>query len=165
MRWSRPLSAYGTAQIAALAPATLNAQLDQLVLSQTVSAAELGRYAIAVSISLLPMPLVTAIGNVVFPRLAAQREVTGATCELQRLSVLASAGLAAAMLVPLAAVAYWLVPLVFGAAYRGAVPLLWILTPGVGLPCLRPGDRRPAAGQAPARRSWPGRKDLPRSSP
>ena len=127
---ARPLSAYGIAQIATLAPATLNAQLDKLVLSQTVPAAELGRYAIAVSISLLPMPLVTAIGNVMFPRLAAQREVTNATHELQRLSVLASAGLAAAMLVPLAAVSYWLVPLVFGNAYRGAVPLLWILTPG-----------------------------------
>jgi len=148
---SRPLSAYGIAQIAALAPATLNAQLDQLVLSQTVAAAELGRYAIAVSISLLPMPLVTAIGNVMFPRLAAQHEVTGATYELQRLSVLASAVLAAAMLVPLAAVAYWLVPLVFGPAYRGAVPLLWILTPGaVFLACgqvtgdLLRGRRQPA---------------------
>ena len=126
----RPLLAYGAAQIAALAPGTLNAQLDQLVLSQTVSAADLGRYAIAVSISLLPMPLVTAIGNVAFPRLAAQREMTGATSQLQRLSVLAGAGLAAAILVPAAALSYWLVPLVFGAAYRGAVPLLWILTPG-----------------------------------
>jgi len=126
----RPLLGYGAAQIAALTPATLNAQLDQLVLSQTVSAADLGRYAIAVSISLLPMPLVTAIGNVALPRLAGQREVTGATRRLQRLSVLASAGLAAAMMVPVAAVSYWLVPLVFGAAYRGAVPLLWVLAPG-----------------------------------
>ena len=32
----RPLAVYGAAQIAALTPATLNAQLDQLVLSQTV---------------------------------------------------------------------------------------------------------------------------------
>jgi O-antigen/teichoic acid export membrane protein len=126
----RPLLGYGTAQIVTMAPATLNAQLDQLVLSQTVPAADLGRYAIAVSISLIPVPLVTAIGNVAFPRLAGQREVTAATRQLQRLSVLASAGLAAAMLVPVAAVAYWLVPLVFGAAYRGAVPLLWVLTPG-----------------------------------
>ena len=44
--------------------------------------------------------------------------------------MLGSAGLAAAILVPLAVVASWLVPLVFGPAYRGAVPLLWILTPG-----------------------------------
>ena len=126
----RPLSAYGIGQIAALAPATLNAQLDQLLLSQIVSAADLGRYAIAVSLSLLPMPLIAAIGYVAFPRLAAQREVTSATRRLQRLSVLASASLATAVLVPLAAVSYWMVPLIFGAAYRGAVPLLWILTPG-----------------------------------
>jgi O-antigen/teichoic acid export membrane protein len=147
----RPLLGYGTAQIAALAPATLNAQLDQLVLSQTVPAADLGRYAIAVSISLLPMPLVTAIGSVALPRLARQREVTAATRRLQRLSVLTSAGVAAAVLAPLAAASYWLVPLVFGAAYRGAVPLLWVLTPGsVFLACgqvtgdLLRGRRHPA---------------------
>ena len=146
----RPLSRYGVAQIAAQAPATLNAQLDQLVLSQTVPAADLGRYAIAVSISLLPMPLVSAIGNVAFPHLARQRAVTDTTLRFQRLSVLASAGLAAVMLVPLAAASYWLVPLVFGAAYRGAVPMLWMLTPGsVFLACgqvtgdLLRGRRRP----------------------
>jgi O-antigen/teichoic acid export membrane protein len=126
----RPLVAYGAAQIAAMAPAALNADLDQLVLSQTVSAADLGRYAVAVSVSMLPVPLVGAIGNVAFPRLAAQHGVTDATRRLQRLSVLASIGLAAAMLIPLAVVSYWLVPLVFGSAYRSAVPLLWILTPG-----------------------------------
>ena len=63
----RPLSAYGIGQIAALAPATLNAQLDQLLLSQIVSAADLGRYAIAVSLSLLPMPLIAAIGRCGIP--------------------------------------------------------------------------------------------------
>ncbi|MGH3217619.1 MAG: oligosaccharide flippase family protein [Streptosporangiaceae bacterium] len=147
----RPLAAYGTAQIAALTPAALNAQLDQLVLSQTVSAADLGRYAIAVSLSLLPVPLVAAIGNVAFPRLAAQRGASSATLQLQRLSVLASVGVATTILVPLAAVSHWLVPLVFGAAYRGAVPLLWILIPGsVFLACgqvtgdLLRGRRHPA---------------------
>ena len=126
----RPLAAYGAAQIAALTPAALNAKLDQLVLSLTVPPADLGRYAIAVSLTSLPVPLVSAIGYVAFPRLASQRAVTDATHRLQRLAVLGSAALAAGMLVPLAVVAYWLVPLVFGASYRGAVPLLWILTPG-----------------------------------
>ena len=147
----RPLLAYGAVQIVAEAPGALNAQLDQLVLSQTVLAADLGRYAIAVSISLLPVPLVSAIGNVAFPRLAAQREMTGVTRKLQRLSLLGGACLAAAMLVPTAVMSYWLVPLVFGASYRGAVPLLWILTPGsVFLACgmvtgdLLKGRRQPA---------------------
>jgi O-antigen/teichoic acid export membrane protein len=118
------------AQIAALTPAALNVQLDQLVLSQTVAPADLGRYAIAVSLTSLPIPLVAAIGNVAFPRLAARRAVTEATRRLQLLAVLGSAGLAAGMLVPLALIAYWLIPLIFGEGYRGAIPLLWILTPG-----------------------------------
>lgn len=126
----KPLALYGVAQIAALTPATLNAQLDQLVLSQTVAPADLGRYAIAVSLTLLPVPLVSAIGNVAFPWLASQRSVTIATRRLQRFAVLCSAGITAALLLPLAAGAYWLVPMVFGPAYRGAVPLLWILAPG-----------------------------------
>lgn len=129
-RLVRPLAAYGTAQIAALTPATVNATLDQLVLSQTVPPADLGRYAIAVSLTSLPIPLVSAIGNVAFPHLAAQYAVTEATRRLQLRAVLGSASLAAAILVPLALVAYWLIPLVFGTGYRGAVPLLWILTPG-----------------------------------
>jgi O-antigen/teichoic acid export membrane protein len=126
----RPLAAYGIAQIAALTPATLNAQLDQLVLSQTVALADLGRYAIAVSLTSVPIPLVAAIGNVAFPRLAAQQVVSDATRRMQHYAIVASAGIAAAMLVPLAVVAYWLIPFLFGAGYSGAVPLLWILTPG-----------------------------------
>ncbi len=147
----RPLAGYGLAQIAALTPATLNAQLDQLVLSQTVAAADLGRYAIAVSLTSLPIPIVAAIGNVAFPRLAAQQVVTDATLRMQRHAIVASAGIAAAMLVPLAVVAYWLIPFLFGAGFREAVPLLWILTPGaVFLACgqvtgdLLRGRNRPA---------------------
>jgi O-antigen/teichoic acid export membrane protein len=130
MAMVRPLAMYGVAQIAALTPATLNAQLDQLVLSQTVRPADLGMYAIAVSLTQLPIPLVAAIGNVAFPRLASQRSVTEATRRLQRVAMLGSAGITAALLLPIAGSAYWLIPLVFGSAYRGAVPLLWILTPG-----------------------------------
>ena len=129
-RMIKPLAAYGTAQIAALTPSAMNAYLDQLVLSQMVRPAELGQYAIAVSLTLLPIPLASAIGYVAFPRLASQRMAAGATYRLQRAAVLASAGVATAILLPLAAVAPWMVPLVFGAGYRGAVPLLWILTPG-----------------------------------
>ncbi len=126
----RPLAAYGVAQIAASTPSIINVQLDQLVLSQTVPPADLGRYAIAVSLSMLPIPMVSAIGYVGFPRLAAQRAATSATRRLQRIATIGSVGLAAGTLVPFGLVAYWLVPLVLGSAYRGAVPLLWILTPG-----------------------------------
>jgi O-antigen/teichoic acid export membrane protein len=126
----RPLATYGAAQLTALVPTTLNAQLGQLVLSQTVPAADLGRYAIAVSLTLLPMPLVWAIGNVAFPRLAARAVMTEATRRLQVLAVIGSAGIAAGVLLPVGAAAYWLLPLILGGTYRGAVPLLWILIPG-----------------------------------
>jgi O-antigen/teichoic acid export membrane protein len=126
----RPLTAYGLAQIAALTPTVLNAQLDQLVLSQAVPPADLGRYAIAVSLTSLPVPLVAALGNVAFPRLASERAISKSNYKLQRVAVVGSAVIAAGFLLPLAVVARWLIPLVFGSAYAGAVPLLWILTPG-----------------------------------
>jgi O-antigen/teichoic acid export membrane protein len=135
-RLVRPLAGYGAAQIAALTPAALNAQLDQLVLSQAVPAAALGRYAIAVSCSLLPIPLVSAIGNVAFPRLAARRQVDNRANRMQWQGIMGSACLAVAALVPLDLIAPWLIPRVFGPGYAGVVPLLWILTPaGVFMAC------------------------------
>ena len=125
-----PLIRYGVTQLTAVAPATVNMYLDQLVLSQVVPPADLGRYAIAVSITLLPVPLVSAIGNVAFPRLAAQRVVSARSHRMQRAAILAGAGMASAILLPFAAIAPWLVPLVFGPGYGAVVPLLWLLTPG-----------------------------------
>ena len=129
-RLVRPLATYGVTQIAAMAPATVNAYLDQLVLSVTVPPTDLGCYSIAVSMTLLPAPLVSAIGYVLMPRLAAEDVFTAGSRQLQRKAVLLSAVLATVILVPLALAAPWLVPLVFGATYRAAIPLVWILTPG-----------------------------------
>jgi O-antigen/teichoic acid export membrane protein len=126
----RPLGRYGISQIAAVAPQSVNAYLDQLVLSVTVPPAYLGYYAIAVSITLLPGPLVSAIGYVLLPTLAAGKTDSATTREIQRKAVLVSLGLAAAILLPLALAAPRLIPLVFGPAYRPVVPLMWILTPG-----------------------------------
>jgi O-antigen/teichoic acid export membrane protein len=126
----RPLVRYGLAQIAALTPSAINAYLDQLVLSQLVPPADLGCYAIAVSITLVPVPLVSAIGNVAFPRLAAKRAIPASGRGLPLTALLVTAVTASAILLPIAAIAFWLIPEVFGPAYRGAVPLLWILTPG-----------------------------------
>jgi O-antigen/teichoic acid export membrane protein len=125
-----PLARYGLTQLAAVTPTAVNNYLDQLVLSQLVPPADLGRYAIAVSVSLIPVPLVSAIGNVAFPRLAAKRRAAADGSRMQLAAAAASAGVAAAILLPIALSAYWVIPAVFGPAYRGAVPLLWILTPG-----------------------------------
>jgi O-antigen/teichoic acid export membrane protein len=129
-RLIRPLFAYGIAQIAGSTPGMVNVQLDQLVLSQSVRAEDLGRYAIAVSLTMLPIPFVSAIGNVAFPKLAAQQSVTSEPHKLQWIALATSVALALAVVIPLASVAYWLIPLVFGPTYISAVPLLWILSPG-----------------------------------
>jgi O-antigen/teichoic acid export membrane protein len=76
------------------------------------------------------VPLVSAIGNVAFPRLAARRVTTADDSRMQMTATLVSAALAALILLPIAASALWLIPAVFGPAYRSAVPLVWILTPG-----------------------------------
>jgi len=129
-RLVRPLTRYGLSQLAAVTPASVNAYLDQLVLSQLVPPADLGRYAIAVSATLVPVPLVSAIGNVAFPQLAARRTVTSSSIRLQLAAMAASAGVASIVLLPITASAYWLIPAVFGPAYQGAVPLVWLLAPG-----------------------------------
>jgi O-antigen/teichoic acid export membrane protein len=126
----RPLARYGLTQFAAITPTAVNYFLDQLLLSQLVPPADLGRYAIAASVTLVPVPLVSAIGNVAFPRLAARRATAVRGNSTALAAVAASAVLATAILLPIAASAYWLIPAVFGPAYRSAVPLIWILTPG-----------------------------------
>ena len=75
------------------------------------------------------MPLVSAIGNVAFPRLAARYRLDDAARRMQWLGIAGSACAAAALLVPPALVAPWLVPWIFGHGYAGAVPLLRILVP------------------------------------
>ena len=129
-RLAAPLARVGLAQLGAITPSAVNSCLDQLVLSQLVSPADLGRYAVAVSATMVPVPLVSAIGNVAFPRLAARRGRPAGDSRVPLAAAAAGAGIATAVLLPIAASASWLIPAVFGPAYRGAVPLLWILTPG-----------------------------------
>jgi O-antigen/teichoic acid export membrane protein len=126
----RPMSRYGLGQLAASAPTLVTARLDQLVLSLTVAPAVLGHYAVAVSLTTLAVPLVSAVGHVAFPRLASQVLSRSGTDRLQRWSILASAGAGVALMIALAGSASWLVPAAFGPGFRDAVPLIWLLAPG-----------------------------------
>ena len=136
VKFAAPLVRYGMAQIAALTPATINAYLDQLVLSQVVPPAVLGRYAIAVTCSLLPIPLVSAIGNVAFPHLASKQYVDAQARRIQWLGIVSSGCVAGTALMLLDLIAPWLIPRVFGPAYADVTPLLWALTPaGVLMAC------------------------------
>lgn len=120
---------YGIRQLLSVLPAALNARLDQLVLSQTVPYADLGRYAVAVSLTMLAQPIVTAVGSVAFPRLAAGG-AQGHERAFQRRALIASALIAVAILLPLALLSSWFVPLLFGDGFRGSTALIWILAPG-----------------------------------
>jgi O-antigen/teichoic acid export membrane protein len=125
----RPLTRYGLSQVLASAPQTFNGRLDQLVLSQTVRSSELGHYAVAVTLSGLAVPVVSALGNVLFPRLAAMKGGGAAERRLVRSAVLASSVVALVVVGVLTATAFVTVPLVFGSDYDASVRLVWLLAP------------------------------------
>lgn len=125
-----PLTRYGVSQVAALAPLAVNSRMDQIVLSQTVPAADLGRYAVAAGLTALAVPFVAAIGTVALPRLASRRAIPGGAARFQRLALIGSAAIAAVVLLPLAAAARWLIPLVLGADFDGSAILILLLAPG-----------------------------------
>lgn len=123
-----PLLRYGSSQIAANAPTALNSRLDQIILSSTASYQSLGVYAVAVSVTSLGLPAVSAIGYVLFPRIAAQP--TGSTAALERRAIQVSMVASLGMMLIVSALAPWVIPLVFGRAYSEASQVVWILAFG-----------------------------------
>lgn len=129
-RLVKPLLGYGASQLAATVPTTINARLDQLILSQTVRSAALGQYAVAVTLTSLAVPVVSAIGNVAFPRMAAMLKLGNRARRLQRIAIGSSFAVASLMMVLIATTAAWTVPFLFGSGFSPAVSLVWILAPG-----------------------------------
>ena len=100
------------------------------MLSQTVRSASLGQYAVAVTLTSLATPMVAAIGNVAFPRLAATATHGEPERWLQRRSIAMAALIATLALVLIAGSATWVVPFLFGGGFAPAVSLVWLLAPG-----------------------------------
>jgi O-antigen/teichoic acid export membrane protein len=102
---------------------------DVLLINALRGAADTGLYAVAVRPVDFLLALPAVAGTLLFPRIAASedRASAGFTAKVAR-HVSLVMGLAC---VGLAAVAWWIVPLLFGAAYRDSVLPLWILLPGV----------------------------------
>ncbi|MDW5330627.1 oligosaccharide flippase family protein [Plantactinospora sp. KLBMP9567] len=126
----RPMARYGVGQLAATIPLVAIARLDQLALSVTDDPSALGNYAVAASLTALAVPVAAGLGYVAFPLIAAQRGPRSATTRLQWRAVAVSAAIAVALMLPLAALAPWLVPMVFGPGFDNAVVLVVLLTPG-----------------------------------
>lgn len=123
-------------------------RMDQALLIPFAGAAELGLYAVAVSISELPLVINSAIRDVTFARHAGEFSATK-LAQTARVSGMLSGAIA----LMIAIVLPWGIPALFGTDFRGAVPVTWLLlfavvvgTPGsiagAGLSALgRPGLR------------------------
>jgi O-antigen/teichoic acid export membrane protein len=132
----RRVIVYGTSQLLTTTPTTVNTNLDQLILSQTVPIAGLGQYALASSLTTIATPLVGPIGMVLFPRLAAGHESGSRSRLVQRRAVLVTVAVSGVVMLALAATAGTLVPLAFGHRFRPAVELIWIMAPAGVFVCV-----------------------------
>lgn len=122
----RPMVRFGLANVASTAPNVFNARLDQLILAFFVSAASLGQYAVAVSLSLLAGPLALAFGNVAFPQLAGGGDPDATITRAIR----GSFWITGAGVIAITAVSPIVVPVVFGDGYERVPLLLFVLAPG-----------------------------------
>ena len=100
---------------------TANIRLDQVLMAGLVSSSELGLYAVAVTVGSIAFGLIQAVSAASFPRVAGgDPELAARACRVTVLIV------AAASLV-LAAITPAMVPFVFGADFKPAVPMVLIL--------------------------------------
>lgn len=102
-----------------------NARLDQLILVPFLSAASLGLYVVAVSLTTVLAPATNAVGTLLKVRAAEGRLSAGSTVANRLFVCVAVLGALA-----LGAAAPWLVSALFGREFSGAVVLVWMLLPG-----------------------------------
>ncbi len=104
-------------------------RVDLLLLNALRGPAEAGVYSIAVRPSDFLMMMPAIAGALLVPRVASGRDARSE--HFTALVCRHTAALIGLALVGLGGTAYWLVPLLWGGEYAGAVPALWILLPGV----------------------------------
>jgi O-antigen/teichoic acid export membrane protein len=138
LRWNRELArgmlGFGGKSYVQTLAATLHLRIDQFICAYFLAPADVGLYAIAVNFATLLMKIPEATGTVMFPRLAGSedRQAHAATTRVCRstLFILLLGVLAFAVAGPI------LIPLVYGAAFQGAVRPLLILLPSILLMAL-----------------------------
>jgi O-antigen/teichoic acid export membrane protein len=104
-------------------------RIDILTLNALRPPADVGRYAVAVMVIELARLPADALAQAVTPQQASDDHDAAAavTARTVRVSALLGAGSALA----LCAAAPWLLPLAYGAAFAGAVPIVFALAPGL----------------------------------
>jgi O-antigen/teichoic acid export membrane protein len=111
-------------------------RLDQAVVGLLLSPFDLGLYVVAIGFTVLPRLMAFSIGAAAYPRLAAIGDTAGARI-LARRAVWLTVGLCAGVVVPLVVSASFLVNLVFGEQFSGAIVVTQILLVGAFLAGVR----------------------------
>lgn len=116
---------FGAPAAGATLPQMLNLRLDQIFLGAVIAPRGLGLYSAGVAWSSAVLPIVTALGLVLFPRLASANggehlDILSRTSRLA-FTVSALGAVGASLLAPL------MIPVVFGGAYRGATVVAAVL--------------------------------------
>lgn len=100
-------------------------RLDQMIMVSIIGAGPSGLYAVAVTIAAIPLTLGHAIGAVLFRDIATATGTARVDIEARGVRAGLVSGVISAGI--LAAVTPWAVPLIFGEAFAGAVPVSLVL--------------------------------------
>ncbi len=115
----RPVAVYGAKTYASSLTAQMTLRLDQVLMTALGVSAVLGVYVVAVSVASLTAPLFTALAIVVMHRAQGTEPREGGRQVLEYVQLAFVLGVPSCLL--LCAATPWVVPAVFGNAYRGAV--------------------------------------------
>ena len=104
-------------------------RLDQMALAIFLPAAALGTYVVGLAITNLPSFVSKSIGVVAFPTVAAEKDIAKARQMVVRYTLL-DLVLSLVIVAPLFLLARWIIPLLFGNAFKDAVVISYIMLPG-----------------------------------
>ena len=107
-------------------------RLDQMVLAIFLTPAALGIYVVGLAFTNLPHFIGKSVGMIAFPSVAATGDEHRARRSMWQF-FWANLGLNALVVVPILALAPWLVPLFFGSDFEDAVRITYIVLPGIML--------------------------------
>jgi len=120
LQWTTTLLKYGARSYIAGLSWIANARIDQFIMSFSISASQLGIYAVAVSYAGVLFPILGALANVLFPHIAGVKPQIAVRKIWNALSVTLLLGIMGATI--LAILAPWGIPWLFGEAFYASVP-------------------------------------------
>ncbi len=122
----RPMLRFGVKGMLGASNPVETFNLDQAVVGLALSPVALGLYVVGVAFTNLPGFIAKSIGLVAYPQIASESTAIGARRSVWRYFWF-NLALGLAVIVPLELLSGWLVPLLFGQQFRGAVPITHIL--------------------------------------